>query len=121
MQLDSGERRIDADIAQVAYVDGGGAGRSGDVRSGVEPEPGPRANVAEIALVVGHAPVSRALRAGWTFRRDADRISDSQRVRIHRPPDASRFAARRRVGSHGDARQRQPEWRQWWWAGGAGH
>src|ERR1700733_1272312 len=113
MQLGSRERGIDADIAQVACVDGGGAGHSGDVRSRVEREPGPRANFAKTAFVVGYAPVSIALGAGWIFRRDAYRVSHSQRVRIHRAPDASRFAVRRRNGTYGDA-QRRPEWEPWW-------
>src|ERR1700733_16313947 len=51
--------------------------------------------------------------AGWILRRDVDRISDSQRIRIHRTPDASRSTVQRRDGSHGDA-QRRPEWKLWW-------
>ena len=53
LQLESGERGIDADIVQVARGDGGDAGRSGGFRSGVEREPGPRADFARLRLLWG--------------------------------------------------------------------
>src|SRR3984885_12608985 len=115
MSPESGRVQIDADIIRITRGNDADTGRAGDAHFGVEWWNLARTHPGKTAPGVGGAAIFLALCAGRGSRRDACRVSDSERVRIDRAPDATRIAARRRTGSYGDARRR-PE-RRFWWAG----